>query len=174
LQRFRFAIRKFVLYHKGARGVRKFHLLRVSIRCSLIEPLLERFPFPPPRDLLELPTKRRRSPRQATPNVPPIMDPPPHPTCHLNPGPVLLIFRFAPVGISEIVFLSNFRTPHNKNPSERHPTCQPQPRSGIADIPVCTGRNYRKSYSPNYVYFPTDTSNTVRRHSTAAGMFVGL
>ena len=38
LQRFRFAIRKFVLYHKGARGVRKFHF--GSLRCSLIEPLL--------------------------------------------------------------------------------------------------------------------------------------
>jgi hypothetical protein len=48
LQRFRFAFPIFVLYHKGARCVRKFHLIRVSLRCSLIEPLLERFPFLPP------------------------------------------------------------------------------------------------------------------------------
>ncbi len=145
---FRFAIRKFD--HKGALGVSKFHLLRVSLRCSLIEPLLERFPSPPPRDLLELPTKRWRSPRLATPNVPPIMDPPSHPTCHLNPGQVLLILRFAQVGITEIVFLvflSKFSDPHNKNPSERHPTCQPQPRSGVADIPVRTGQNYRNPFS---------------------------
>ncbi len=53
--------------------------------------------------MLEVPAKRR-SPRWATPNVPAISAPPPH------------------------------------------PSSQPQPRSGIADIPVGTGRNYRNRF----------------------------
>jgi len=55
-------------------------------------------------DLLVVPSKRRRSPRPATPNGTPL--------------------------------------------SERHPhpTSQPPLRSGITDIPVCTGRNYRNRF----------------------------
>jgi len=46
----------------------------------------------------EVPAKRRRSPKRSTP-LP-----------RLNPGPVMPIFPFAPVGNTEIVFLPNFRT----------------------------------------------------------------
>ena len=60
-------------------------------------------------DLLEVPAKRRRSPRPASHNVA-LLSASPHPSSQLNPGPVLPIFPFAPVGVTEIVFLPNFRT----------------------------------------------------------------
>jgi len=53
---------------------------------------------------------RRRSPRQTTPNVPPISAPPPHPTVTSQPQP-----RSGIANIPEIVLLPNVRT--------RGPTC---------------------------------------------------
>ena len=49
-------------------------------------------------DLLVVPSKRRRSPRPATPNGTPLSERHPHPTFQPPPGPVLQIFRFAPFG----------------------------------------------------------------------------
>jgi len=56
-------------------------------------------------DLLVVPAKRRRSPMPASQNGLVLLECHPHLTLSLNPGPVLPIFPFAPVGITEIVLV---------------------------------------------------------------------
>jgi hypothetical protein len=60
---------------------------------------------------LEVPVKRRGSPRPASQTCHPYRQLHPHtPLPSHNPGLVLPIFPFAPVRITEIVFLPIFRT----------------------------------------------------------------
>ncbi len=56
-------------------------------------------------DLLEVPAKRRRSQRPASPNAAVLSASPPPPHFPANPGPELPKFPFAPVGITEIVLV---------------------------------------------------------------------